>query len=280
MSAKIIAIAIQKGGVGKTTTAVNLAHAFAYKPFNKRVLVIDMDPQSNATAILCPDPNRRDMLTIYDVLTDDNLKISACVTPSSVKNVSIIPSTITAFGLNNIFGANSPKNFLGLKIKFDKDPSILESYDYIIIDCQPNITGPFVANALAVADHLIIPLAAESLFGLQGVEQFMQLLKEMRAINPNINFLGTLVTTFDGRTIASDAMTQQIINYFGADKVFKQRISKSTSISKAEIGRKTCIQYDTRTSGAKDYRQLAYEILTQLNDVPDGVSFGEMELNE
>ncbi len=127
MPAQIITIAIQKGRVGKTTAAVNLAHALAYKPFNKRVLVIDMDPQSNATAILSQNPKGGDK-TIVDVFLDDDIKISACTTPSKVKGVSIIPSTLDAFKLKTALTPSSPKGILGLKFKLEKDPKFLDSY--------------------------------------------------------------------------------------------------------------------------------------------------------
>lgn len=265
MPAKIITIAIQKGGVGKTTTAVNLAHALAYKPFNKRVLVIDMDPQSNATAILSPNPKGGGDKTIVDVFLDDDIKISLCTTPSKVKGVSIIPSTLDAFRLKTALTPSSPKGILGLKFKMDEDSKFLETYDYIIIDCQPDIVGPFVANALTAADYLIIPLSAESIFGLQGVDHFMKCFEEFTAVNPKLTFLGALITFFDGRTNASAMMEAQILNYFGEENVFKTRISRTTTIGKAEIAGKTCITYDTRLQGSRDYRSLAAELESKLS---------------
>ena len=276
MPAKIITIAIQKGGVGKTTTAVNLAHALAYKPFNKRVLVIDMDPQSNATAILSQNPKGGDK-TIVDVFLDDDIKISACTTPSKVKGVSIIPSTLDAFKLKTALTPSSPKGILGLKFKLEEDPKFLESYDYTIIDCQPDIVGPFVANALTAADYLIMPLSAESIFGLQGVDHFMKCFEEFSSVNPKIQFLGALITFFDGRPNASSMMEAQILNYFGEEYVFQTRISRTTGIGKAEIAGKTCITYDTRLQGSRDYRSLAAELESKLSGKLVTVNLDDVE---
>lgn len=276
MPAKIITIAIQRGRVGKTTTAVNLAHALAYKPFKKRVLVIDMDPQSNATAILSPNPKGGEK-TIEDVFLDSRIKISACTVPSKVKGVKIIPSTLDAFKLQTSLTPFSPKGILGLKLKMEGDSKFLDSYDYIIIDCPPDIVGPLVANALAAADYLVMPLSAESIFGLQGVDYFMKYFDEFSLVNPKAKFLGALITFFDGRTNASAMMEAQILNYFGEEHVFKTRISRTTTIGKAEIAGKTCIAYDTRLQGCRDYRSLAAEIESMLSGKTVTVDLDDVE---
>lgn len=276
MPAQIISIAIQKGRVGKTTTAVNLAHALAYKPFNKRVLVIDMDPQSNATAMLSPNPKGGEK-TIADVFLDSRIKISACTVPSKVKGIKIISSNLDAFKLKTLIGPFSSKGIFGLKHKVEGDSKFLDSYDYIIIDCPPDIGGPLVANALVAADYLVMPLSAESIFGLQGVDHFMKCFEEFSSVNPKIKFLGALITFFDGRTNASAMMEAQILNYFGEEHVFQTRISRTTSIGKAELAGETCISYDIRGQGCRDYRSLAAEIESMLSGKAVTVDLDDLE---
>lgn len=277
MPAKIITLAIQKGGVGKTTTAVNLAHALAYKPFHKRVLVIDMDPQSSATAILSSNPKGGGEKNIVDVFLDDDIRISLCTTPSKVKGVHIIPSTLDAFKLKTALIPFSPKGILGLKFKMEEDPKFLDAYDYIIIDCQSDIDGPFLANALTAADYLVMPISAESIFGLQGVDHFMKSFEGFSSANPKIQFLGALITFFDGRTNSSAMMETQILNYFGEERVFKSRISRTTNIAKATIACKTCITYDTRFQGSRDYRSLASEVESMLSGLTVTVDLDDVE---
>lgn len=277
MPATIIAVSIQKGGSGKTTTTVNLAHALAYKPLKKKVLVIDMDPQSNATSTLAPVPFHRIERTIMDIFLNDDIKLSACISPTKIKGVDMIASTLDAFKLKTKLNPSSPKQIMALKFKLDEDPSVLEYYDYILLDCQPDITGPFVANSLVTADYVLIPLSSESHFGLQGVDLFLSAVDEYKKVNPKIKLLGTVITFFDGRTIASSTMEAQILSFFGKEAVFNTRISRSTTVSRAEIAKKTCIQLDTRLQGSVDYRNLAAEVIYRITGEVIAISDSDSE---
>lgn len=256
--AVIISFATQKGGVGKTTSVVNTAHALAYKPLKHRVLVIDLDPQANSSFTLGTQPPHQQPRTVVDVFKRPDLYISAAAVPTKYKQVDLVPSTIDLFQLNESL-RTSPDQFLALKNKLD--PIAHEKYDYILIDCPPNIGGPSIYNALAVSDFFIIPCEAESLYGLIGVDQFLDAANGIkRSINPKLELLGALITFYDPRTNAAQTMEEMIMNYFTDSKVFKAKIHRSTTINKANIEGKSCIDLDTRLSGAINYREFAKEL--------------------
>lgn len=254
----IVSFAIQKGGVGKTTSTVTTAHALA--ELGKRVLVIDMDPQHNASIVLGKVAPYEQPRTIIDIFREPDMNLSACAVASKYENVDLISSHIDLFLIPNSLAPGSPKMIMGLRSRIDQASQ--DHYDYILIDCPPNLGGPFVTNALAASDYYIIPLEAESYFALKGVQQFMEMVRDIRdTINPKLKLLGVLITMADMRTNVSRAMVESIKRFFGEDLVFQTIITRSTSINKANMMRKTTLALDSRQLGAQDYVQFAKEMI-------------------
>lgn len=259
--ATIIAVATQKGGVGKTTSTVNIAHALSYKPHGKKVLVVDLDPQANASMILGqthPDEQPRSVVSLFE---DSTVYFANCIVPSKYKNVDLIASNINLFLCGQKLGASNPAAVLGLKSKLDQ--ATLDNYDYILIDCPPNLGGPFVVNALVVADFFLVPVEAASLFAMNGIDQFLESVEAIKGYsNSTLELLGVLITMFDPRTNASRAMEQIITKRF-AKTVFETRIHRNTAIDQANMTLASIIDHDTKASGSKNYRALAKEIITR-----------------
>ena len=254
----IISFAIQKGGVGKTTSAVTTAHALAQ--MGKKVLVVDIDPQHNASLVLGKVTPYEQPRTIIDIFREPDTNFSSCAVASKYTNVDLISSHIDLFTVANQLGASSPRMIVGLRNKIDE--AAQEHYDYILIDCPPNLGGPFMTNALSASDYYVMPLEAESYFALKGVQQFMDCAKEIRdSINSRLKLLGVLITMADLRTNVSKAMIESIKRFFGEELVFKNVITRSTSINRANMMRKTSIDLDSRQSGANDYMQFAKELM-------------------
>jgi chromosome partitioning protein len=261
--AKIIVIGNQKGGVAKSVTVINTAHALA-KYFNKKILIIDCDPQNNTSQVMgkvAPYDQARTITDIFEGGADMN--ITSCAVPSKYKNIWLIASNLDAFTLEDRLGRGNPKQFIGLKNKYDAGAR--EFYDFILIDCRPDISGLFVNNALALGEKLIMPVGAEDMFALKGVQQFMEAVRIIREdLNPDLEFFGALITMYDSRTNTSKAMLDAITQHFGRNKVFKTVINRNTAINKASIEGISVIEYDTRATGAHDYKNFAQELLTWL----------------
>ncbi|MCP3685575.1 MAG: ParA family protein [bacterium] len=254
----VISCAIQKGGTGKSTTVATTAHALGELGY--KVLAVDSDPQSNLSMILGKVKVLDQPRTMIDLFTDDGATFSNCATPSKYKNVDLISSSIDLFSVVEKLGSGHPKNLIGLQRKLDT--AAKNHYDYILIDCPPALFSPLVSNALVISDYYIIPLEAESYFGLKGVQQFLEAAQVIKdGINSNLSLLGVLVTRADMRTHAAQAMTESIQRFFGPDKVFKTVVHRNTAIAKASMSHQTVIGYDSRMSGAKDYRNFAKELV-------------------
>lgn len=261
--ARVIVIGNQKGGVGKSVTVINTAHALA-KYFDKKVLVIDCDPQNNVSQVLGKVPPYDQPHTIADIFEGSaDANLTSCAVQSRYKNIWLIPSNLEAFTLEDRLGRGNPKQFIGLRNKFDSGAR--EFYDMILIDCRPDISGLFVNNALAMGEKLIMPIGAEDMFALKGVGQFMEAVRVVREnLNPDLEFLGGLITMYDSRTNTSRAMTDAILQYFEKSKVFKSVINRNTAINRANIEGKSVIDYDPKATGSCDYRNFAEEILAWL----------------
>ena len=249
--AYVLTLANQKGGVGKTTTAVNLA-AFLGKK-KKKVLVIDLDPQGNATSGLGIDKSELDT-TIYDVLVNDE-PMADSIWESSANNVSIVPTNINLAGAEiELVNVMSRENVLKEALKPVKD-----DYDYIIIDCPPSLSI-LTINALTTSDGIIIPIQGEY-YALEGLTQLIDTINIVKKkLNKNLSILGVVLTMFDRRTQLTRQVQEEVENYFG-DKVFNTVIPRNVRLAEAPSHGVAILDYDKVSKGAKAYESLASEVI-------------------
>ena len=251
---KIVAIANQKGGVGKTTTSINLSTCIASSS-KERVLLIDLDPQGNTTSGLglTPEPET----SLYEVLLGTE-KISSRILETRFENLSIIPADMDLAGAE-IELAQSENHLTRLREVLSKLKKSSD-YDYVIIDCPPSL-GVLMTSALAAADELLIPLQCE-FFGLEGLAKIVHVQEQVRlsGANPNGSIEGIVMTMFDGRTNLSKQVVEQVQQYF-PDEVYKTVIRRSIRLGEAPSYGQSIIEYDNNSNGAIDYRSLAKEFL-------------------
>ncbi|MBR4162187.1 MAG: ParA family protein [Solobacterium sp.] len=251
---KIIAIANQKGGVGKTTTSMNLAAGLAY--VGKKVLLVDFDPQGNATHGIGANKVGFDK-TVYDVLMSDTTVEEAAVT-LQMPPLDVLPSTIDLSGADVDMAQYEVGREQLLKSKLDP---IKNRYDYIIIDCPPAL-GLLNTNALTAADTVMIPVQCEY-FALEGLTQLLSTIRLVQKLfNPRLSIEGVLLTMFDVRTKLSVEVQQEVRKYF-KEKVYKCYIPRNVRLSEAPSREESIFEYDTRSEGAKAYAQLVKEVITQ-----------------
>ena len=252
---RVITIANQKGGVGKTTTAINLSSCIAVA--EKKVLLIDFDPQANATSGLGVD-NEENQQSIYEVLLN-SLRMSEAVQKTSVPFLDLVPSQIKLVGAE-IELVNSPRREYLLSSKLEE---IRQKYDYIFIDCPPSL-GLLTINALTASDTVLIPIQCEY-YALEGLSQ---LLNTIRLVQKNLNtklaIEGVLLTMYDGRLNLSTQVAEEVGNYF-KDKVYKTKISRNVRLGEAPSFGKPIIMYDAVCVGSQNYMSLAEEILADEN---------------
>lgn len=251
---RIIAVANQKGGVGKTTTAINLAAALAEA--GRRVLVVDLDPQGNASTGLGVDPSERD-LTTYDLLVDDAPLIDV-IQDTDVKNLSIIPATVDLSSADIELISNEKRSFL-LHDALRQVAMDAFRFHYILIDCPPSL-NLLTVNAMVAAHSVLVPLQSE-FFALEGLSQLMLTLREVRqTANPNLRVEGIVLTMFDRRNNLSQQVEQDARDNLG-DLVFQTIIPRNVRLSEAPSFAMPVLSYDPQSQGAKAYRALAQEIL-------------------
>ena len=254
----IIAFANQKGGVGKTTTTLNVGAYLAKK--GKKILLVDLDPQGNLSSGVGCKKSRNKMLdqdnvpTVYDVLIN-NIKISKVFVATKVPQLFIVPSNLDLAGAEiELVSLMSRENRLNKALEQVKD-----QYDYILIDCPPSL-GLLTINALAAADHLIIPVQCEY-FALEGLSQLLEMVKMVhKSLNSKLNVLGVILTMYDSRTRLSDTVVREIRGFF-KDKVFSTIIPRNVKLSESPSHGKPISEYMPKSRGGLAYDKLAQEII-------------------
>ena len=262
MDKKIISVINQKGGVGKPTTIINLAAGLTMK--GKKILVIDLDPQGNATTGLGISNTDNSDLTIYSVL-NGNRKISEVIQSTKFENLNLITSNVDLSGLEVETAGDSRRAF---KLK-DELASILNdsraSYDYILIDCPPSLSL-LTIMALVASNSLVVPLQTE-FFALEGVTQLMKTIERIKSnLNPSLDIRGILLTMFDKRNKLSGEVEQEARNYF-KDKVYSTVVPRNVRLSEAPSHGVPVLLYDKICPGSKAYFSFAEEFLSQDNPV-------------
>lgn len=246
----VIAIVNQKGGVGKSTTAVDLSAALAQD--GKRVLVIDFDPQGNATSGFGIDKQDLDH-EIYDVIMSD-FPISDCVTETCQEDCFLVPATIDLAGAEiELVDVDHRETVLRRALA-----PVRDQYDYVFIDCPPSL-GLLTVNALVAADQLLIPIQCE-FYALEGLTKLLESMKRVKQhFNPSLDIFGVLMTMYDGRTTLSKQVVEEVRKFFG-DKVFSTLVPRNVKVSEAPSHGLPINQYARLSKGALAYGKLAKEV--------------------
>jgi chromosome partitioning protein len=253
-SCRIIAVANQKGGVGKTTTAINLGAALAKS--GRRVLLVDLDPQGNASTGLGISADRRSVTT-YDLLTGQ-ASLAESAIPTAVPGLAIVPATTDLSSADLDLAANDRRSF---RLHDALHSTLVHTYNYILIDCPPSL-NILTVNAMVAADSVIVPLQSE-FFALEGLSQLMLTLREVRAsANPDLRIEGVVLTMVDRRNNLSTQVETDARETLG-DLVFRTVVPRNVRLSEAPSHALSVLDYDSNSTGAEAYRQLAAELLAR-----------------
>ncbi|MBE6679791.1 MAG: ParA family protein [Ruminococcaceae bacterium] len=251
---KIIAFANQKGGVGKTTSAVNIAASVGI--LGKKVLLIDIDPQGNTTSGV--GINKKNLkATSYEILIGE-IEAEKAIIETEFKNLSVIPSNISLAGAEfDLYQLDEREYRLKEQLK-----AIRDNYDYIFIDCPPSL-GMITVNALAAADAVIIPMQCEY-YALEGLSQLMLTIRKIKQLyNPELEICGILITMFNGRLILTMQVISELKKYY-SDKLFKTPISRNVRLSEAPSFGTPVYYHDKSSKGAKEYLDVAKELIGRI----------------
>lgn len=251
----IIAITNQKGGVGKTTTTINLAAALASK--GVKTLVVDLDPQGNSSmSFLDIHALKRSM---YDAMTEESVHLPDIILPAEkIENLAIAPSQISLAKIEAKLLGELDSHY---RLK-DEMAAIQDSYDYIIIDTPPTL-GIITVNALVAATHVLIPIQA-SYFALEGTDDLLETIDKIKVrANPQLQILGALITMYDKRTTLAKDIYEQIQRVFG-NKVFETVITKSVRLEESPAYRESIFTFAPRSTGAYEYYRLSEEVLSRV----------------
>jgi len=259
--ARVVAVCNQKGGVGKTTTTINLGAALAQ--FGRRVLLVDFDPQGALSVGLGIQPHELDF-TIYNLLMERGTSASEVVVKTSVAGMELLPSNIDLSGAEVQLVHEVGREFvLGGVLE-----PLVPDYDVVLIDCQPSL-GLLTVNALACADGIIVPLECEY-FAMRGVALLTETIdKVSRRINPRLAMDGLLATMYDSRTLHSREVLTRVVDRFG-DEVFHTVISRTVRFPDATVAGEPITNFDPASTGASSYRELAKEVLERWRQAARG----------
>ncbi len=249
---KTIAIANQKGGVGKTTTSINLSACLAEK--GKRVLVIDTDPQGNTTSGFGIDKNNLDY-TIYELMLGE-CTISDCVIKNVLDNISIVPSNVNLAAVEiELIGVDKKEYILKREMDYIKD-----EYDFIIIDCPPSL-NMLTINSMTTADSVLVPIQCEY-YALEGLSQLIHTINLVKErLNPDLDMEGVVFTMYDSRTNLSVQVVENVKQNLRGQKIFETLIPRNIRLAEAPSHGLPVNMYDSKSAGAEAYRELADEII-------------------
>jgi chromosome partitioning protein len=251
---RVITVANQKGGVGKTTTAINLATALA--AIGETVLIVDLDPQGNASTGLGVDRHNR-ALSSYDVLTGA-APLGAAAIETVVPGLSIVPSTLDLLGVEMEIAA-APDRVSRLKAALEAHRAEENRFSYVLIDCPPSL-NLLTLNSMVAADSVLVPLQCE-FFALEGLSQLLQTVDQVRrTINHGLTIQGIVLTMFDGRNNLANQVVDDVRAHMG-DKVYETVIPRNVRVSEAPSHGKPAILYDLKCAGSQAYLQLASEVI-------------------
>jgi chromosome partitioning protein len=254
---RVLAVSNQKGGVGKTTTAINLGTALA--AIGEKVLIVDMDPQGNAsTGLGVPRETRR--VTIYDVIVDGR-SVDDSAVQTSVPGLHIIPADADMSGVEIELSQADRRSFRLRDALAGQGAEGQARYDYVLIDCPPSL-NLLTLNAMAAADAVLVPLQCE-FFALEGLTQLMKTIEMVRqSLNPTLEIQGLVLTMFDRRSALSGQVANDVRNHFG-DKVYDSVIPRNVRVAEAPSFGKPALIYDLKCAGSQAYLRLAREVVAR-----------------